>query len=92
MNDLGIDQNQLVGRILAIGHVDDGDLLREADLRRGEAHPFGGVHGFEHVLDELVQLRGIEFGYVLGLVLQHRIAKLHNRINHKTQKLLTCSR
>jgi hypothetical protein len=67
-------------------------FLAETDLRRGQAHAFGGVHGGEHVLQELVQLRGIELGYLLGLALQHRITELHNWIDHKNQKLLTCSR
>jgi hypothetical protein len=51
--DLRIDEHDLVRRILRVGNVDDGDLAGEADLRRGQPHPFGGVHGFEHVFEEL---------------------------------------
>ena len=63
-------------------------FLRDADLRRGQAHALGGVHRFEHVLEELVQFRRIEFGHVVGFALQHRVAEFHNRINHSVQKLL----
>src|ERR1700733_9759468 len=48
--DLGIDQNDLLGRVFRDRKVDNGDALRNANLRSGEAHALGGVHGLEHVL------------------------------------------
>ena len=63
--------------------------LRNADLRRGQAHALGRVHGFEHVLDQLVQFGRIEFGHRCGLLFEHRLAVQNDRIRH--QKFLTCS-
>src|SRR5215469_610362 len=55
--DPRVDQHQLVVRVFAIRNVDNGDLSGKADLGGGEAHALGGVHGFEHVFQELMQLR-----------------------------------
>ena len=64
--------------------------LRNSDLRRGQSDAFGRVHGFEHVVDELVQFGRIEFGDAFGLFFEHRLAVQHDRVGH--QKFLTCSR
>ena len=34
------------------GHIDDADLLEDADLRSGKPDPGRGVHGVEEVGDE----------------------------------------
>ena len=88
-DDLGIDDDDLFGLALAVGAIDDRDLLRDADLRGCEAHAFGGIHRFEHVGDQLMQFGRIEFGHVGGFALKYRVAILHNRIDH--QKFFTCS-
>ena len=46
---LGADVFHVIGLVL-----DDGELEAEADLGRGEADSGGLVHGFAHVLDELL--------------------------------------
>src|SRR6476646_2937402 len=78
MQDRGIEEHQFVGRIFAVRSVDDRDLLRYADLRRREAHSLGGVHGFEHVLDEFVQVRRVELRDRFGLTLQHWVAVFYD--------------
>ena len=67
-----------------------GQPLADADLRRGQTHTFGRVHRFEHVFDELVQIRCIEFSDVCAALFQHWMSVLDDRINH--QKFFTCSR
>ena len=73
------------------GHrqIDHRDAFGNANLRRGQANALGRVHGFEHILDQLVQLRRIKFGDRLGLLFEHRLAVQNDRIRH--QKFLTCS-
>src|ERR1022692_1472971 len=80
-----IDEHQLVRRILGVGYVDDGDLAGEPDLRRRQPDALGGVHGLEHVFQELVELRRAEIGDLLRFTLQHRIAVLHDWINHNSE-------
>ena len=88
VHDLGVDEHELLCRVLA---VRDSRSPRSccATPICGAARPtpFGGIHRFEHVLQELVQLRRVELGDVVGLALQHRIAVLHNRINHNSEVL-----
>ena len=91
MHDLRIDQDDLLRRVLAGGHVDHREPLADADLRRGQADAFRRVHRFEHVLDQLVQFRRVEFRDVLAAFLEHRLPVLHDRINHP-RKFFTCSK
>src|ERR1035438_3930529 len=43
------------------------------------------VHGFEHVFEELVEFRRAKIGNLLRLALQHRVAVLHDWINHSSE-------
>ncbi len=51
-----VDQNTQVGLILADGKIDDGDRLGHPNLVGGEADTGGGVHRFDHVLDESFEI------------------------------------
>src|SRR5258708_4798050 len=57
--------------------VDDGKPLRDADLRRGETDALRGVHGLEHLIDELLELR-IEDCDGLARPGQHGVGPLYN--------------
>ena len=48
LDELGVDEGE--GGLL--GHAEDDDAQRDADLRRGEADAAGGVHALDHVVDE----------------------------------------
>ncbi len=56
LDDLRIDEDDLVVGVLLEADVDDGEALREADLRSGEADSLRGVHGLEHLFDQLFSL------------------------------------
>ncbi|HLW77266.1 MAG TPA: hypothetical protein VKS01_09770, partial [Bryobacteraceae bacterium] len=71
MKDFGVDENQFLSRIFADGEIDDGDAPGDSDLRGSEADALGGVTGFEHIVDELVQFRRIEFLDGFGLFLEY---------------------
>jgi len=51
--DFGIDQNERL--IARLADVDDDHALVHVDLRRSQADARRGVHGFEHVVDQLTQ-------------------------------------
>ncbi len=57
------------------GDVDDGDAASDADLRRGEADAVGGVHGLEHVVDELLQFV-VEDSHGLGGLFENRDCRI----------------
>ena len=81
VDDLGIRQHQLGFRIFFEGHVDDRQALGDADLRRSQADAVRGVHRLEHVVDEFLQFV-VEDGHRLGALLQHRIAKFYDGVDH----------
>ena len=60
----GVDQHDHGARIGPDREVDDGDLLVDADLRRGESDARGGVAGLDHVGDQAGEVlgRGIDVG------------------------------
>src|SRR5215469_4356590 len=89
LEDFGIDDDDLFGFAFAVGAIDDGDFLGDADLRGGEPDAFRSIHGFEHIGDQLMQFGRIEFGNVGGFALEDRIAIFDYRIDH--QKFFTCS-
>ena len=60
-DDLRIDEdagiaNGLAALLLRFLQVDDEDALRHADLDGGEADAGRGIHGVEHIGDELAQI------------------------------------
>ena len=63
----------------------------DADLRRRQAHALGGVHRFEHVLEELVQLRRVELGHVRRLRAPARGRRISRSDKPYAQKFFTCS-
>ena len=81
VDDLRIDQHDLGLGIFLEGDVDDGDALADADLRSGQAHAMRGVHALEHVVGQLAQLV-VELGDGGGRLLQYRVAKFHDGIDH----------
>ena len=54
----------------------------DADLRCRQAHAVGGVHGLEHVLDQLLKLfvEGRDLG---GGLIQHWVAVFDDGVNHQ---------
>ena len=58
-HDLRIDDHRRF--VFVVVHVHDEQPLRNADLRRGEADARSGIHGFEHVVDELLEERIVDF-------------------------------
>src|SRR5216684_6183135 len=62
VNDLGIGEDDLGFGVFSAGDVNDVDAKGKADLRRGEADTLRGVHGGEHVFDEMFEA-GIEVLY-----------------------------
>jgi len=48
LQDLRVDQHQLFFAVL--GDIDDDDALMNVDLGRGQADAFLRVHGFEHII------------------------------------------
>src|SRR5260370_17382659 len=80
-NDYRIDQNQLGARVFLEGHIDDGDSLRNADLRSCQANAASRVHRLEHVIHKLLDLV-VEAGHHGRRFFQNRIAKFHNCVNH----------
>src|SRR5579884_3951343 len=88
-DNLRIDEHQLLVLVMAGRGIDDGDAFGNADLRCRQPHSARRVHGFEHVRDELVQLRRVEFSKDGGFSFQDRIAIFDDVVCH--QKFLTCS-
>ena len=80
-NDFGICEHQALARLLSAGNINDAKPLRNANLRRGQAHAVRRVHGLEHVGDELFQI-AVEHGDRLGEFFENLFAVFDNRINH----------
>src|SRR5574341_1339255 len=81
VDDLGIDEHDLLRRIFLEGDIYDGNAFGDTDLWRSQAEAVSGVHGFEHVLDELAQLR-VKDGHGRGRAFQHRVAVFDDGIDH----------
>ena len=82
VNDFGIDENELGVGIFFESYIDDGDAPRNADLRGGQADALGGVHGLEHVVDELLQFFVEGRDFFRGLF-EDRIAVLNDGMDHQ---------
>src|SRR6185437_14323228 len=82
VDDLGIGQYQFGVGVFLEGDVDDGEALRDADLRRSKANALSLVHGFEHVVDELLQFVA-ELGDICGFGFQNRVSKFNDGIDHR---------
>ena len=65
--DLGVDEDGRVAFALAVG-VEHGDEHAKAlmHLRRGQADAGVLEHGVDHVVDELLQRRALQLGFVDG--------------------------
>src|SRR5580698_9348547 len=81
VNNFGIGQDHLRLRNFPIGDVDHREPQAHANLRRCEPHAIRGVHGFEHVRDEFLEVL-VEFIHTLARSFQHRVAVFHDRMNH----------
>src|SRR5271154_2649358 len=81
MNDVRIRANQFGLGILAQRYVNHRQPQRNANLRRGESHARGRIHGLKHIGDQLLQLL-IKSFYRLAGRFQPRRAELHNWMNH----------
>src|SRR5215469_896774 len=79
--DLGIDEHELLSRILAHAEIDHCDALRHGDLRRGQADALRRVHGLEHVSDELAQFV-VEFGDGFARLRENRLGVFDDLQNH----------
>src|SRR5882762_1175279 len=81
MNDLRVDENKLLLRVLLKSYINDRNAAGDADLRRRQADAVRSVHGFKHVVEQLTQ-RSVKFRYRRGFLIKHRVAKLHYGMNH----------
>ena len=70
-----IDQHQRLIPLFA--HIEHDHALVHVDLGGREPHALGGVHGFEHVVDQLTQ-RIIDRRHRRSLLPQPRIGILQN--------------
>lgn len=82
MDDARIDENDFLRLAFPARAIDDGEALPDSDLRRGQADAFRGVHGFEHVGDELVEFHSVEIGDVLGFLFEDRVRVLDDAESH----------
>src|SRR5271166_2972795 len=69
-NNLRINENDLIGRLLLKAQVDYGDAFRNSNLRSSEADAFGCIHRLEHIVHKFTQFF-IELGDGLGGALQN---------------------
>ena len=75
-DDLGIDQH---ARIVALFRgIDHDHALVHVDLRGGQARALGGVHGLEHVVDQLADAV-VDLRHRLGDGVQARVGVTKNR-------------
>jgi len=82
VDDLRVHQHELFARVFFEGYIDDRQVLRDADLRRGQADAVGLVHGFKHFFNQLAQF-GVEDRYRLGGFFEDRIAIFYDGVNHQ---------
>jgi hypothetical protein len=76
-----------VAGALVVGAVVDEHPQVEADLVGREAHPFGRVHGLEHVVCERAQLV-VELGDLPSRVVQHWVAGDHDGMDGHGRSLV----
>ncbi len=72
-DDLGVDEDELLGGVFAAGAVDHRQVQVHAHLRRREAHALLVEGRLEHVGHELLQLGG-PCPHILAVLLQSGIA------------------
>jgi hypothetical protein len=80
-DDLRVDEDAQIARLVLGGDVDDEDAMGLADLRRGEADAGRGVHGLGHVVDELLEGRSHR-GDGLRFVAEPRVGVVEDLANH----------
>src|SRR5215470_963365 len=83
VNNLGIGKHQLGIRVFLESHIDNGETFRNADLRSRQPNAMRGIHRFEHVLDELLQLV-IEDSYSFSALFQDGITKFYDGVDHRS--------
>src|ERR1700733_2184486 len=81
VNNFGIGEDHLRLRNFSIGNVNHREPQAHPNLRRCQPHAIRGVHGFEHVRDEFLEVL-VEFFHTLARSFQHRVAVFHDRMNH----------
>ena len=81
LEDLRVDEDPEVARLLVVGDVDDEELERLADLRRREADAGRRVHGLGHVVDELAKL-GRDRLDLLAALTEALVGVVEDRANH----------
>src|SRR5271156_284995 len=82
INNFGIGEDHFCLGNFSVGDVNNREAQADANLRRGEPYTRGGVHGFEHVRDELLQVV-VEFFHPLAGGFEDGVAVFHNRMNHR---------
>ena len=80
-DDLRVDEDAQVARLVLGGDVDDEDAMGLADLRRREPHAGRRVHGLGHVVDELLEGRSHR-GDGLRFVAEPRVGVVEDLANH----------
>src|SRR5262249_55660621 len=86
MNDLRVDQHDLAVRIFLERNIYNSDAARDADLRRGESNAVSGIHRFEHVFSELLQLCIEDGDFGCGLFAD-RVRPFNDGINQSLERL-----
>src|SRR5208337_5360897 len=81
VNDYRVDQDQLGAGIFLEGYIHDGNSLRNADLRSRQPDAARRVHRLKHIFHQLLELV-VEASHFRRRFFQHRVAELHNWINH----------
>jgi len=67
-----VDHDYPLFRVFAAGTIHYEQTLWHTDLHRGQTYARRGVHGFEHVVDELLKI-AVEFGDWISRFVEHRI-------------------
>jgi hypothetical protein len=81
VNDLGIGKNEFRVGIFFECDIDYGESLRDTDLWGGESYTMRGIHGLEHIVDELLQVV-VEVGNRFGRPFEYRVAVFDDGIDH----------
>src|ERR1700679_2033423 len=81
VNNFGIGEDHLRLRNCSIGDINHCETQAHANLRCCQPHAVRGIHGFEHVRDEFLDVL-VEFFHALARSFQHGVAVFHDRMNH----------
>src|SRR5580698_5729392 len=81
VNNFGVGEDHPRLWNFSIGDINHCETQAHANLRCCEPHAIRGVHGFEHVRDEFLDVL-VEFFHALARGFQHGVAVFHDRMNH----------